>query len=168
MSYDAHKSLNNAKTLLDASNVHDVVSLRVESDPRVCCCSDCWPAVWDEVNALIHPQGPVEHEGLALVRIGNEKIIVEQHESGPEVVLLITASVNLIAALINLIVVIFHSLREERKPGASIKIIKRRLVRKQISEELLLELHLNDTKISQNKAKDMIKAAVEKTFDSRD
>lgn len=167
MGYEPERSLNNAVKLLDARDIHHVISLRIEPDPRVCCCSDCWPLVWNRVNALIYPQGPVEHEGQVLVEIGHEKYILEQHESGPEVLLLITASINLIAAVMNLIVAVSHSLEEERRSAASIKIIKRRLLRKRVTEELLVELSLRDKNTSPKKIKGMIETVLRKALASK-
>ena len=103
--YNPKKSLNNAEGLLDANNIQEVISLRIEPEPLHCCCSHCWPLVWEKVNALIYPQGPVQHEGRAVIKVNNEDYVLEQHESGPEILLLITASLNLITAVMNMIAV---------------------------------------------------------------
>ncbi|PKL49679.1 MAG: hypothetical protein CVV39_02600 [Planctomycetes bacterium HGW-Planctomycetes-1] len=49
------------------------------------------------VNKKISPQGPIEHEGSAIINFQNEKIILEQHESGPELIaFLISLSANFV------------------------------------------------------------------------
>ena len=164
MSYNPEKSLRDAEKILDSRELRDVISLRIEPESTMCCCSSCWPLVWQQVNELIFPQGPVEHEGRVLVKIDNEKCVLEQHESGPEVILLVTASLNLIVAVINLVVAACSSLRKERKCPTKIRIVKRRFFRNRVDEDLLVEVNLNDSKITQNKMKDIIEAAIKISF----
>lgn len=168
MSYNPEKSLKNAKKLLDSPSLQDIVSLRMEPEPEtMCCCSKCWPLVWQKVNDLIQPQGPVEHEGRAIVTFGNERCVLEQHESGPEIMLLVTASINLLSAVINLIVAVCSSLRKERKCPAKIKIVKRRFLRKRVGEDLIIEINLDDSKLTNDKMKGIIESAIKKSLVSK-
>ena len=164
MSYDSEKCLTDAEKLLDSRDLQDVISLKIEPEPkRMCCCSDCWPLVWQDINDFIQPQGPVDHEGRAVVEIEGEKYVLEQHESGPEILLIVTASINVIAAVINLIVAVCNSLRRERKCPKKIKIVKRRLLHKRVVEEVIVELSLDDSELTQEKIKKIIKAAIKNT-----
>ena len=90
MSYDPEKCLMHAEKLLDSCDIEEVISLKIEPEQRMCCCSHCWPLVWKEVNDIIQPQGPISHEGRVVVEVDNEKYILEQHESGPEILLILT------------------------------------------------------------------------------
>jgi hypothetical protein len=143
--YYPEKSLKNAKILLDSSTLEDVISLRLEPEPTICCCSHCWPLVWQQVNELIHPQGPVGHEGQALININSERCVLVQNESGPELLFSVAASVDinaLIDTIIKLISTMCNSLTKERKLPSRISIIKRRFMKKRISEEILLQIDI--------------------------
>ena len=143
--YYPEKNLKNAKKLLDSHALEDVVSLRLEPKPTTCCCSHCWPLVWQQVNELIHPQGPVEHEGQALINIDSERCVLVQNESGPELLFSVAASIDvnaLIDTVIKLISTMCSSLAKERKQHSQINIIKRRFVKKTISEEILLQIDI--------------------------
>ncbi len=165
--YEPDKRLKIAQKLLGVSDRENVVSFRIEPEPLECCCSHCWPLVWQEVNELIHPQEPIKHEGQGLIEIGNERYVLKQHESGPEVILLMCASLNLITAVINLFVAICGSLPKERKCPSKVKIIQRRFVRNQVAQEMLVEVNLDDSKISQNKVKAVIEGAIKNSLVSK-
>jgi hypothetical protein len=149
--YYPDKSLKNAKNLLDSHALEDVVSLRLEPEPTTCCCSHCWPLVWQQVNDLIHPQGPVEHEGQALIKIDSNKCVLVQNESGPEILASVAVSVvvsvdvnALIDTVIKLISTMCSSLAKERKQPSRISLVKRRFVKKVISEEILLQIDISN------------------------
>jgi len=162
--YYPEKSLKNAKKLLVSPDLENVVSLRLEPEPKTCCCSDCWPLVWQEVNDSIHPQGPVQHEGQALIKVGSERCLLVQNESGPEILLLVTASLSVVAAVVNLIVAICGSLRKERKCPAKVKIVRRRSFGKKIAEDLLVEIDLDDSTAKPDKMKGIIEVAIKNSF----
>ncbi|OHB77655.1 MAG: hypothetical protein A2Z25_04715 [Planctomycetes bacterium RBG_16_55_9] len=164
--YEPEKSLKNAQKLLDASELENVISFRIEPD-NGCCCSHCWPLVWQGVNKLIYPQGPIEHEGQSLIKIDNERYILKQNESGPEIMLLICASLNLITSAINLLVAICGSLQKERKCPSKVKIVQRRFIRNQVAQEMLIEVNLDDAKITQDKIKTIIEGAIKSSLVSK-
>jgi hypothetical protein len=144
--YYPEKSLKNAKNLLDSTALEDVISLRLEPEPTTCCCSHCWPLVWQQLNELIRPNGPVEHEGQALIKIGSERCILVQNESGPELLFSVAASVDinaLIDTVIKLISTLCSSLAMERKRSSKITLIKRRFVKKAVAEEILLQIDIS-------------------------
>jgi hypothetical protein len=161
--YEPEKHLKNAQKLLNAAELENVISFRIEPD-HGCCCSHCWPLVWEEVNKLIHPQGPIGHEGQVIIEIDKEKSILIQNESGPEIILLICASLNLITASINLLVAICSSLRKERKCPSKVNIVRRRFGCKKVDEELLVEVDLNDSKITQDTMKALIENAIKQSL----
>ncbi|MCX5636740.1 MAG: hypothetical protein NTX52_03475 [Planctomycetota bacterium] len=141
MSYDPITSLQMGGRDLGSNTPGEVVSVRIEPDFKTCCCcSHCWPLVWQQINEHIHPQGPVEHEGRVLLKIGDERLVLESHESGPEIIMLVAASINLVTAVINLVTIICVSLSKERKRPSRISIVKRRLVKKKVSEEIVLQI----------------------------
>jgi len=128
---DAHKNRENH------------ISLKIECES--CCCSHCWPEVWRKVNESIHPQGPIVHEGRVEVKVGiGESFILEQHESGPEIIALTTASIALVTAIVSLISTMLHNLPRERKCPDRIKFVKRKTVGKELSEEVMIEINAKD------------------------
>jgi hypothetical protein len=143
MSYDPMASLETGGRDLGSNTHSEVVSIRIEPDFKTCCCcSHCWPLVWQQINEYIHPQGPVEHEGRVLLKIGDEHLVLESHESGPEIIMLVATSINLVTAVINLVTMICISLSKERKRPSRISIVKRRLVKKKVSEEIVLQIDM--------------------------
>lgn len=147
--YYPEKSLKDAKKQLGLHHLEEVVSLRLEPEPTTCCCSNCWPLVWQQVNELIHPQGPVEHEGQALIDIDSERCVLVQNESGPEILFSVAVSVAvsiditvLIDTVIKLISTMCSSLAKERKRPSRISIVKRQFVKKAVSEEVLLQIDI--------------------------
>ena len=84
---------------------------------------------WETINNEIYPQGPIEHEGSAVLNIQNEQIVLEQHESGPELI----AFLNSVTAICNFIKLLFSlSIDAFTKKGATkIKITKKIITTKQ-------------------------------------
>jgi len=71
---------NFVKTVAGKGNV---IVLKIEPVPRCCCCSHCLPELWAKINVDIEPQVQIGHEGSAVLKFGEEQILLEQHESGP-------------------------------------------------------------------------------------
>ena len=140
MSYDPVKSLQMGRSDLGANAIDDVVSLRIEPEPKMCCCSHCWPLVWQRVNERIHPQGPVQHDGRVLLQIGDERLVLESHESGPEIVIILAASINLVSAVLNLVVMICNSLSKDKKCPSRVNVVKRKFLKGRVSEEIILQV----------------------------
>jgi hypothetical protein len=107
----------------------NLVVFKVEPVPRFCCCSHCVRDFWETINNEIYPQGPIEHEGSAVLNIQNEQIVLEQHESGPELI----AFLNSVTAICNFIKLLFSlSIDAFTKKGATkIKITKKIITTKQ-------------------------------------
>jgi len=107
----------------------NLVVFKIEPVPMFCCCSGCVRELWTTINGEIHPQGPIEHEGSAMLNIQNEQILLEQHESGPELI----AFLNSVTAICNFIKLLFSlSIDAFTKKGATkIKIIKRTITTEQ-------------------------------------
>ena len=131
----------------------NIVMLKIEPVTRFCCCSHCVPEFWTEINNEIHPQKPIEHEGVAVLTLNNEKFILEQHESGPELLAFLEA-VNTIYNFIKLLL----SLATDsfaKKGATKIKFTKRIMTTKQklVAEEIF-EIELSD--ISKNEVDEII------------
>lgn len=121
----------------------DMVFLKVEPIRGFCCCSDCVPELWTKINNEIHPQGPIEHEGFAVLTFHNEQLILEQHESGPELLAFLQA----ITTMYNFLKLLFSlSINSFAKKGATkIKITKRVITTKQkIVAEEIFEIDLKN------------------------
>ncbi|MFA5293811.1 MAG: hypothetical protein WC496_12380 [Phycisphaerae bacterium] len=129
----------------------DIVSFKVspitESGYSFCCCSGCLREFWDTINDKISPQGPIEHEGSAILNIQNEQVILEQHESGPE---LIAFLISLAATSVYDFVkwLLLSSISAFKKKGATkIKITKKITTTKQkIVNESTFEIDFNSIK----------------------
>ena len=125
------KSIDRAIALLKTPKEYEkYISIKL-SPPSGCCCSHCWPETWQIINQTIAPCGPIKHEGDALIKKDGNTFILEQHESGPEIVIylaLATASATLIKSVIDLITAIIKGLSgEHRKQPPRIKISKRQI-----------------------------------------
>jgi len=113
-----------------------LVFLKIEPVPNRCCCSHCLPELWKNINNEILPQGPIGHEASEILVLNNEPIILEQHESGPELLAFLT-SITTIAKFIKFLFSL--SIDSLRKRGAIKVKITRRLIttkRKVVSESI--------------------------------
>ena len=117
----------------------DLVILKIEPVPRCCCCSGCLPSLWVKINEEIYPQGPIRHEDYAILKFQDKQIVLEQHESGPEL-LAFLESINTMSEFIKtLLSVAINSF--VRKKTAKVKITKRTITSKQkLVDELILEI----------------------------
>ena len=117
-------------------------------------------------NQTIAPCGPIKHEGDALIKKDGNTFILEQHESGPEIVIylaLATASATLIKSVIDLITAIIKGLSgEHKKQPPRIKISKRQIIKGKVEEETLLEIDIPISKDIQKQLEEKIKQAVNK------
>ncbi len=137
--------------------VENLVFLKIEPVPRRCCCSHCLPELWKNVNNEILPQGPIGHEASEILELNNEPTVLEQHESGPELLAFLT-SITTIAKFIKFLLSL--SIDSFRKRGAVKVKITRRLIttRQKIVSESTKEIELSgSTKEIINKLKEIIK-----------
>ncbi len=106
------------------------------------------------INQFIYPNGPVEHEGDAIIKKGKSEFVLESHESGFEIVALldlIKKSADCLKSIIELITVSIKALsKEKRKQPARIKITKRQITQGVANEENIIEI---DIPISQDTEK---------------
>ena len=139
-------SVERASALMSTpSNPNDYIILKITPDGGGCCCTNCWPETWRAVNRHIAPAGPIEHEGDVLLGDGNSLFVLEDHESGPEIVLYLgvaTASILMAKAGLELIMTILKNVIHERKHHPRIKLIKRFVTKDAIEEEITMELDL--------------------------
>ncbi len=159
-------SIDRAIALLKTpADYEKYISIKL-SPPSGCCCSDCWPETWQKVNKAIVPCAPIKHEGDALIGKGGNIFVLEQHESGPEIVLylaLATASVTLAKSVIDLITTIVKGVsNEQRKHPTQIKISKKQIVKGKIEEENLIEIDIPISKDMEKQLRKRIKQAINK------
>ena len=120
----------------------DFVILKLLPEPSGCCCSDCWPDAWAQVNAAISPYGPVSHEGDALVERDGAGFVLESHESGPEWVLLasvLASNITIARAIIDLVVLFTKAkLGRRGRTLASLSLEARRFADGEMVSEVIL------------------------------
>ncbi len=160
------KSIERASALLKTPPDYEkYISIKL-SPPSGCCCSDCWPETWRIVNQDISPCGPIKHEGDALIKKDGNIFVLEQHESGPEILVflaLATASATLVKSIIDLITTIIEGLStEHRKQPPHIKIVKRRLIKGKFEEENLIEIDIPVSKNIEKQLEEKIKQSLNK------
>jgi len=161
------KSIDRAITLLGSPREYEkYTSIKLFPLGIYCSCSDCLPETWSVVNEFIAPCGPVKHEGDALVKKDGNKFVLEQHESGPEIIVylaLATASVTLVKSIIDLISIIIKGLsNEHKKHPARIKISKRQLIKGKVQEESLIEIDIPISKDVQKQLEEKIKQSIDR------
>jgi hypothetical protein len=123
----------------------NLVFLKIEPVPHSCCCSHCLPELWGNINSEISPQGPIGHEASEIFVLNDEPMVLEQHESGPELLVFI----NALTTLYNFVKFLFSlSIDSFRKRGAvKVKITKRVITTKQkIVDESIKEIELSNSK----------------------
>jgi hypothetical protein len=122
----------------------DIIQIKIEPFGISCCCSHCLPEFWKAINTKISPQGPIEHEGGAIVNLETEHIILEQHESGPEIV----AFVSSLITIFDFVKWLFLSAMDsfKKKGITKVKIIKRTITtERKIVNETILEIDVNNS-----------------------
>jgi len=131
---DLGKSIDRASVLLKTPASHsDYLSLKIAQVSGRCCCLHCWPDTWAAVGERFAPGTPIEHEGDLLLGSGDDAVVLEGHESGPEIIAylaLATVSVALTTKVIDLVSFILKALRSEggKRPGA-VTLTTRRVTR---------------------------------------
>ncbi|MEW6052397.1 MAG: hypothetical protein AB1552_01225 [Nitrospirota bacterium] len=146
------KSIDRAITLLHTPpDYKNYILIKLSPIPQGCCCFHCWPKTWEIINKTIQPYGPIENEGDVLIERNKTKIVLECHESGPEIIAYLTlaaSSIILLKSIIDLLKSIIDALStESKKQPARIKISKRQIIKGEVEEENLIEL---DIPISKN------------------
>lgn len=157
-------SINRAVALLRTpTDFEKYISIKL-SPPSGCCCSNCWPETWQMVNKTIMPYGPIKHEGDALIGKDGNAFVLEQHESGPEILIYLAAatpSLPLVKSVIELITTIIKSLtNEHRKQPPRIKVSKRQLIKGKIEEEYLVEIDIPISKDIEKLLEEKIKQVI--------
>jgi len=135
------QSISRAQKLLHArGNIENYISLKIVPVNGGCCCFHCWPDTWDAINKDISRYGYLEDEGDVALGDGNEKFVLECHESGPEIIIQIAiASASLVTNITNLILNIIKNRQKERS-GVQFKLTSRRYKNSKIINETILEI----------------------------
>jgi len=143
VSTDTQRSIDRAIALLRTPRDYEkYVSMKLRPLEDRCSCLRHWPGTWTLINKYIHPCGPVEDRGDALIRKDGGEFVLECHESGPEVVICVSAVVNALAAVADLIVTILHAraseTRESHRPRGSVELTVRQIEHGECIEEIIL------------------------------
>ena len=156
-------NIDRAQNLLKTPKDYEgYISIKIKPKQGFCCCFHCWPYTWEAINLSISQYGIIQDEGDVLIGEGEDKFVLECHESGPEIVLYLgigIASLNLVASIINLINVIIKN-RQNEKQGAQFVITKRIVRKSKIIEENVIEIDFpistDNTKLLNEKLKNII------------
>ena len=139
---NVQNSIKRAQHLFNAlGSIDDYISIKLKPLNGECCCFHCWPHTWYEVNRFIQPNGPLQDEGDVLIKDNDYEYVLECHESGPEIIVLIDRIVNyssFIISITGLIITLLQNHRKE-KPGNTIEIIKRKFKNGSITEEVIFK-----------------------------
>jgi hypothetical protein len=156
------RSFDRAIKLLGGNHkASDVISIKLKSDS--CWCFKHKPVLWEEINKFLGSQGPIQNEGDLLLKIDGESYVLQCHETGPEICMLVTASLSLVTAVITLIVTMVNLFKAECK-HSDLKVIKRKIVKNEIFEEVIVELHVDD-RLKDSSQKDILKQSLKKVLE---
>lgn len=141
----AISSIKRAAAFADGNLTQDAVVLKL-MEPGRCHCSHCWPSTWAAINDYLGTNGPIEDEGDLAIDTDAGRIVLECHESGPEIVAFIdvgTAVVSLAAAITSLAIVIISAHRTHADSRSkSLRLRITRSTRGQIGEDSSIEMEL--------------------------
>ena len=155
-------SINRAKELFKASNQkEEYVSIKIKPIGGGCCCLHCWPSTWDGVNEYIKPNSHIEDEGDALIKTTDAEYVLECHESGPEIIVLIDRIVNysgFIISLTGLIIILLQSRDRDRKKQHFFEIIKRQYKKGKLKEEVIISI--DSDKIEKRKIEEILRQSI--------
>ncbi len=146
MNFFAHSVERAAKYLGPIADSDAYVILKLSPVPFTCCHFRHWPETWRAVNTWLGPQGPIAEEGDVLIEKGDARYVLEGHESGPEIVLVLglaAASAALAKSVVELITTIAKSMaRDEGGASRRLRITRRRVLRGREEQEVVTELDL--------------------------
>ena len=118
--------------------VDDIVIYKLRPLEDGCCCSHCWKLTWKEINKNIKLNHYLEHEGSASLQ-ENNLVIIEDHESGPEIIDLGRSVIDLMVSIIGIIIIIV-SARKNEKSTSGFKVSKIKYKNGEKVEETIFEL----------------------------
>ena len=149
---DLINSLERAQKLLKTpDNIEDYISIKIKPiDDGFCCCFHCWPRTWLEINDLISPYGHMVDEGDVLIGIKNDIFVLECHESGPEIIVYLSATAaiaSLTKSVIDIILAIIKN-RQKERIGARFVISKRITKKGKVIEENIVEIDYPLSKVN--------------------
>jgi hypothetical protein len=155
---NVRNSIKRARKLLKTpANIENYLSIKIKPLNGFCCCFHCWPLTWEAINNEISPYGPLIDEGDALIGSENNRLVLECHESGPEIILYLGFGITTLDFILNIVSSIIRN-RQREKNGSRFIITKRVIRKTKIIEEDVVEI---DSPLS----KDNIKLLNEKLND---
>lgn len=115
------RNIDIAIDLMDTPiDYEDYISFKIKPTEEGCCCLNNWSITWDTINKYIYPNGPVKNEGAVVLDKNKMKLVLECHESGPEIIAYLglgTASIILVKSIIDLIVTVLKARQNESHSG---------------------------------------------------
>jgi len=141
------RSIKRAESLMGELGRQKAIVVKISQSD--CHCFHCWPDTWAAVNEHLGDAGPLEDESDLLVQTGGGDIVLECHESGPEVVAFLnaaTAVTALAAGITSLVAVIVAARRKEAQPtGRSIHLKVAHCTRGIIDQTTMIDLELSSS-----------------------
>lgn len=109
------------------------------------CCLRCKNEAWEQINEYTQSYGKMElvcdNEGFIFVKQNDEQYILETHESGPEIIVAISASLGLITAIVNLIIVIVKAFSNNYLQSLNVNITKKQYKKGMLTENILIKIY---------------------------
>jgi hypothetical protein len=145
MNNNLAKSLSRAVALLETPADYEKYTLiKIRPTNGGCCCFHCWPKTWFSFNDYIAPNKPIKDEGDVLIRKNNEKLVVECHESGPEIIFYGAVSGILSGLIVELIKLFIENLYKEGKGVRSVTLMRYRKIQEKTEDIVEIELPVFD------------------------
>lgn len=137
------KSIDRAIKLINTPSVYeDYIIIKIRPIPRGCCCFHCWPLTWSKINEHIAPFGQIIDEGDVVIGKDKERVVLECHESGPEIILYGIASGVISGLIVELIKIFLDNVKnEDKKQAGIIKITRIRQIKGYVKEEDIIEIN---------------------------
>lgn len=167
------RSIDRAIDLMSTpADYENYVSIKIKPAEGGCCCLNHWSKTWDTINEYIYPSGPVKNEGDVIIDKNKTRLVLECHETGPEIIVYLgfgTASIVLVKSVIDLIITILKARQNEyHNHSGKFKIIRRRQIKGEIDEEEIMELDLPLSEDNIKKLNEVVKENLSKTVGRED
>ena len=125
------ESIQRAAALLRTAPRSDrCISVKLAPADASCCCFHCWPRTWEAVNRQYARHEPMKDEGDLLVESeAGPRLVLECHESGPEIIAYVVAGVGLAKVITEVVLFLLKARQRERKPPDDIRMTLRHVTR---------------------------------------
>lgn len=107
------------------------------------CWSCYWGKTWGETKRAIGQLDTINHKDDVLIKKDGNIFVLEQQESGPEILVYLKSAIDFTKSVIDFITTIIKGLsKEPKKQPSRIKISKRQIIQGVVNEESLIEIDL--------------------------